>query len=224
MTFKHPETALQQAGILEGEYESSDRGETLSIREITHATVLRLHTLSPVADTCSGLAKCGLETPTTVNQSTGQDPSVLCIGPQEWLFFSEYLDAERLLNKVRPGVDLSVSTLNDNSNGLATLRVTGFAAAWLLGKLSCLDFQSGRHDGQHCARTLMAQATVVVHYHQPRNGSSPFVFDLIFDRSYAAYCWQLLLVSAPHAMELYQVLDEAPPDTKRGKSRGTTPR
>jgi heterotetrameric sarcosine oxidase gamma subunit len=212
MTFKHPETALQQAGILEGEFESSDNGEALCIREITHATVLRLHTLSPLADIGSDLAECGLEMPAKVNRSTGQDPAVLCIGPQEWLFFSEYLDAERLLNKVRPCVDLSVSALNDNSNGLATLRVSGFASAWLLGKLSCLDFQSGRQHGQHCARTLMAQATVVVHYHQPRNGSSPFVFDLIFDRSYAAYCWQLLLASAPHAVELYRVMDDTSPD------------
>jgi hypothetical protein len=48
----------------------------------------------------------------------------------------------------------------------------------------------------------MAHAAVVVHYHQPVDEDSPFVFDLLFDRSLAKYLWDLLSASANHADDL----------------------
>jgi len=61
---------------------------------------------------------------------------------------------------------------------------------------------AGLSQGQHCACTRVAHAAVVVHYHQPGGGDSPFLFDLLFDRSLARYLWELLIASAAHADDL----------------------
>ncbi len=198
MTTHHPPTALEQAGIVEEAYES----ETLRIRQVPGATVLRLHTLQSDEEIQQAMASCGLELPTQVNHSCGQDPAALCIRPGEWLLFSEFLDSARLLQQVQPGVERASTALIDASDGLTTFRLSGAASPWLLSKLSCLDFHGATAAGQHCARTALAKITVVIHYHQPRNGSSAYVFDLIFDRSVASYCWRVLCASAPHAAEM----------------------
>ncbi len=202
MTTHHPPTALEQAGVSENGYEGDYEGEALRIRELSGATVLRLHTLLPLEAIQPAMQSCGLELPALANHSVGQDPAFLCLRPGEWLLFSEFLDSDRLLQRVRPGVEKASTALIDASDALATFRLSGAAAPWLLSKLSCLDFHSGQDAGQHCARTLLAKITAVIHFHQPRNGSSPFVFDLIFDRSVASYCWQVLRASAPHAEEM----------------------
>jgi sarcosine oxidase gamma subunit len=86
------------------------------------------------------------------------------------------------------------------SDGFAVFRLQGNGSPWLLCKLSGLDFLAGRAAGQHCARTKLGQVAVVIHYHQAENKA--FVFDLLVDRSYARYLWELLAASAPHADEL----------------------
>lgn len=195
-----PETALQQAGIQATAYDSPDGEEILSVREVSHATVIRLQTLLAPEELSLSLTETGIDLPFSVGQSTGQDPAVLCVSPQEWLLFSEFLDADRVLAKGLSCVDNARSTLNNHSDALAVIRISGSASSWLLSKLSCLDFHAGSSHGQHCATTLLGQITTVVHYHEVR---AQFLFDLIIDRGYAAHCWKLLLASAPHAEELF---------------------
>jgi sarcosine oxidase gamma subunit len=70
----------------------------------------------------------------------------------------------------------------------------------LLGKLSGLDYLAGVKTGAHCARTRMGHIGVLVHYREFDEGT--FGFDLILDRSYARYFWELLTESAAHADNL----------------------
>lgn len=189
---------LQQAGI-EGTLFQSD---SLELKEVTGLTILRLHSLAPIEKLAAELERHGVKLPLQSNHSTGSDPAALCLRPNEWLLFSEQSDPESLLDRFRPAVDPAQTSLLNNSDGLATFRLSGQGAPWLLNKLSGLDFVAGASQEQHCARTRMAHAAVVVHYHQPDGGDSPFVFDLLFDRSLAKYLWDLLSASAPHADDL----------------------
>jgi heterotetrameric sarcosine oxidase gamma subunit len=196
-------TPLQQVGM-EG---TPFHGDTLELKEVTGATILRLHSLAPAGQLAAELESHGVELPLQPNNSTGSDPAALCLRSNEWLLFSEQSDPERLFDRLRPAVDPAQTSLLNNSDGLATFRLSGRGAPWLLSKLSGLDYLAGSSgggssQGQHCTRTRMAHAAVVVHYHQPGGGDSKFVFDLLFDRSLAKYLWELLRASTAHADDL----------------------
>jgi heterotetrameric sarcosine oxidase gamma subunit len=195
-------TPLQQAGI-EGTLFQSD---TLELKEVTGITILRLHSLQPAEQVAAAFVSHGIELPLQPNHSTGSDQAALCLRPNEWLLFSEQSDPESLLDRLRPAIDLAQTSLLNNSDGLATFRLSGQGAPWLLSKLSGLDYLAGSSGAgaqrQHCARTRMAHAAVLVHYHRPDGQDSPFVFDLLFDRSFAKYLWDLLSASAAHADDL----------------------
>jgi heterotetrameric sarcosine oxidase gamma subunit len=180
--------------------------DTLELKEITGVTILRLHSLAPAEKLAAELESHSVELPLQPNHSTGHstgsDPAALCLRPKEWLLFSEQSEPENLLDRLRPAIDPTQTSLFNNSDGLATFRLSGQGAPWLLSKLSGLDYLGGSSQEQHCARTRMAHVAVVVHYHQPDGGDSPFVFDLLLDRSLAKYMWELLSASAAHADDL----------------------
>lgn len=196
---------LQQAGMESALFHS----DTLELKEVTGVTILRLHSLKPAEQLATELESHGVELPLQPNHSTGSDPAALCLRPNEWLLLSEQSNPEHLFDRLQAAVDPAQTSLLNNSDGLATFRLSGQGAPWLLSKLSALDFVSGSLEGQHCARTRMAHAAVVVHYHQPDGGDSPFVFDLLFDRSLAKYLWELLSASANHADDLAKAHGEA---------------
>jgi len=148
---------------------------SVELEEIRGACILRLHSLEPVP---------------------------VCLRPNEWLLISMQHTAASLTEQLKPAIDPALTALLNNSDGLATFRLSGTGAPWLLGKLSGLDFLAGANGHQHCARTRMGHAAAVVHYHRPGDDPSPFVFDLVFDRSIANYLWNLLTESAPHANDL----------------------
>ena len=190
------QTALQQAGVNKRQFNSA----TLEMKEIESAAMLLLHSLDSPALLAPGMLAAGITIPTKTGQAEGEDPAALCLRPGEWLFFSESLGPAQLQRKLQPVIDPSRTTLNNTSDAYAVFRLSGAGTPWLLAKLSCLDFLAGSCAGQHCARTRMAHAAVLVHYHKPAD--SEFCFDLIFDRSIAKYMWALLTDSAPHADEL----------------------
>jgi heterotetrameric sarcosine oxidase gamma subunit len=195
---EHRPGALKQAGIEQSRFS----GTSVELEEIRSACILRLHSLEPARELASALAGQDIGIPLQSNQATGHDPAALCLRPNEWLLFSMQHKAASLAEQLKPAIDPALTALLDNSDGLATFRLSGTGAPWLLGKLSGLDFLAGSDGNQHCARTRMGHAAVVVHYHQPGDDSCPFVFDLVFDRSIANYMWNLLTESAPHADEL----------------------
>ncbi|MGD8384996.1 MAG: hypothetical protein PVF89_06285, partial [Lysobacterales bacterium] len=127
-------------------------------------------------------------------------PSVLCLRPDEWLIVSESAAVSELWARIMANIDRRRAFLLDCSDAHAVLRLTGAAAPWLLSKLGALDFIAGAASGQHCARTRLSQAAVIVHCHASASGAA--CFDLLFDRSIAQYMWSLFKASAPHAAEL----------------------
>lgn len=189
-------TPLQQAGV------ETDglSAEALSLHEVADPALLRLHSLEPHDALAAGLAAVGIGLPPDTNGAVGEDPSVLCLRPGEWLLISESRTATDLAERIAPRLDRSLTALNDLSDGLGVFRLTGAAAPWLLGKLSGLDFLSGIHAGQHGARTRLGEIAVVLHFRPGPQGAP--CFDLVFDRSVAKYLWDLLNDAAPHAAEL----------------------
>jgi len=185
-------SALEQAGVNTRAF----RKATISLEEIRTTSMVRVHSLQdqPFPGTAP------FELPAGTGACSGDDPAVLCLRPREWLLVSAATPANALLESVKSRVEPEQTAVLDASDGLAVFRLSGVGAPWLLAKLSCLDFLAGQHHGPHCARTKMGHVAVVVHYHQDHTGQ--FVFDLVFDRSFAKYLWLLLLESVDHAEEL----------------------
>ena len=194
----HRPGSLQPAGMEQSRFSSTSVG----LEEIRDACILRLHSLEPVKELARAMAGQDIEIPLHCNQATGHDPATLCLRPNEWLLISMQHSTASLTEQLKPAFEPALTALLDNSDGLATFRLSGTGAPWLLSKLSGLDFLAGANGHQHCARTRMGHAAVVVHYHRPGDSTSPFVFDLLFDRSIASYMWRLLTESAPHANDL----------------------
>lgn len=199
-------SALQQAGIEPGHLEASD----ICISELREAGLLRLHSLLVPERLQKALAGCDINLPLQGNESFGHEPLALCLRPGEWLLVSEMNQIHELLQRLKPVLateELSTgqsakTSLLDFSDGHAVFRLSGKAAPWLLSKISSVDFLAAAAKGQHAVRTRMGQIAVVVSYHPASDAGSEFVFDLIFDRSVAAYLWQLLVTSVSHAQEL----------------------
>jgi heterotetrameric sarcosine oxidase gamma subunit len=190
---EHP-SPLQQAGVAQRDVAAGQ----VRIREITGLKLLRLRFFPasssadlPTGDLTNETGQCG-----------GTDPAFLCLGPNEWLAVTGSMEPQWLSQLLRPATGANQAVAYDLTDGLVVLRLTGAAAPWLLGKLSCLDFLAGAEHEQHCARTRLGDVAVIVHYHRPPRDD--WAFDLIADRSIAAYLWSLLQASAPHANELAQ--------------------
>jgi len=194
-------TPLQQAGLAPTRFE----GGSISLWELADATLIRVHTLANAESTAAALATCGFPASVIPNTSNGAERAALCLRPGEWLLFSEQAGSEELLDELHAALDPASSSVLHQSDGLACFRLAGAGVPWLLSKLSSLDYLAGRSEGQHCTRTRLAQVTVLVHFHPEKAHDHNFVYDLIFDRSIAAYLWKLLLINAPHANELAQL-------------------
>lgn len=192
------QTPLQQAAVAETEAAF----DTLSLREIAGATMVRVHSLCERDDLARGFSGRGMTLPLKVNGSAGLDPAALCLRPREWLLYSEYLTPARLLEKAGPALEDPGTAVLDLSDSMAVLRLSGAPAPWLLSKLGSLDFLAAGDAGQHCARALLGRVPVIVHHHPTANEPGAYVFDLLVDRGLASYLWQLLSASAPHALEL----------------------
>jgi len=187
------QSVLQQAGIESREFSSN----TLLVRELAGTTIVRVRSLSSAIIGLS--AKPG--------QCIGGDPATLCIRPGEWLVFSETATPTELIHGIKSMQELEDAATYDNSDGLAVFRLSGEGAPWLLSKLSGLDYLAGRSSDQHCARTKMGHIAAIVHYHEVNQ--EQFVFDLILERSFARYLWELLRESAPHADDLARAYGSA---------------
>ena len=179
------------------------KSDSLQMQVIPATAMVRVHSLHDLQQ----LITIQLKLPEKTGQCCGSDPAALCLRPNEWLIVSETTDSKDLLQQVQFNVDLQNTSVFDNSDGLCVIRLSGRGAAWLLSKLSGLDYLAGTATGSHCARTKIGHVTAVVYFHQA-NGSS-FVFDLIFDRSVEKYLWDLLSESAPHADDLAHAFGDA---------------
>jgi heterotetrameric sarcosine oxidase gamma subunit len=196
-----PCTALQQAGVADRSHSSGG----INLRELDGIALLRLRSLLEFNTLESALAACGIVLPGKVNDCSGQDPAVMCQAPRDWLLISERSSARQLLEQLQPALNAQHTIALDLTSALAVFRISGSAAPWLLSKLCGLDVHAGIRTDPHAARTRMQHAAVTLHYHAGEGLASLPVFDLIFDRYYAAYLWQLLVASIPHAEQLSQL-------------------
>lgn len=194
-------SALRQAGIHECAFDAAG----LHMGEIENPVLVRLRSLEIFED--SRLAAFGLPGQVgQVSQPDGENLTALCLAPGEWLLVDRASAASNrppdLVARLQRELASDLTAAFDQADGLAGLRVSGAAAPWLLGKLSCLDFTRGMAAGPHCARTRMGDAIVSVHYHALPDAA--WAFDLYVDRSVAQGLWALLMASAPHAAELHE--------------------
>jgi heterotetrameric sarcosine oxidase gamma subunit len=178
-------SALLQAGVEATTFEC----RTLTLEEVTNMSITRLRSTGNPADLTHETGRCA-----------GNDPTLLCLRPGEWLSVSESLSPGELVARMTAETGDECTTIHDCSHGLAVFRLRGKGSPWLLGKLSGLDYLAGVKTGAHCARTRMGHIGVLVHYREFDEGT--FGFDLILDRSYARYFWELLTESAAHADNL----------------------
>jgi heterotetrameric sarcosine oxidase gamma subunit len=182
---KQMKSALKQAAIECIEFNSG----TLELSELTELSIARVHSSAPQTGLPAGTGQC-----------SGEDPAILCLRPGEWLSVSETLELQALQEALTQMTGAGLSSVDDHSHGLAVFRLQGEGSPWLLSKLSGLDYLAGRSAGTHCAETRMGQISVLVHYHGFNNEAD--VYDLIIDRSYARYFWELLTESSAHADDL----------------------
>jgi heterotetrameric sarcosine oxidase gamma subunit len=194
------DAALQQAGVQVDVHRVGD----FELSQLSSVSLLRLHSLQARTQLNATLADRGIHLPGRINQSSGQDPSVLCLAPGEWLMFSEYLNKSQLHEQLQAIVQPGLTTISNQTSALAVFRLRGKAAPWLLTKSCALDLHQGLALNQNCTRTRLDQAPAILHHHQPGSGSGAFVFDVMIDRSLACYVWQLFLSNLPHALELEQ--------------------
>lgn len=178
-------SALRQAGVETTTFER----QTLALEEVIGMSIARLR--------CTGLPA---DLPPETGRCAGNDPTVLCLRPGEWLSVSESLSQEELVARMTTEAGDQCTTIHDCSHGLAVFRLRGKGSPWLMGKLSGLDYLAGIKTGAHCAQTRMGHISVLVHYRKFDEGT--FGFDLVLDRSYARYFWELLTESAAHADDL----------------------
>jgi len=201
-----PCSALQQAGVEDRSYISTE----ISLRELDGTTLLRLRSLQEFSALESSMSACGIELPASVNDRSGQDPAALCQAPRDWLLFSERIGARELMEHMQAALDVQHTIVLDLSSALAVFRLSGRAAPWVLSKLCGVDVHAGVKTAAHTARTRLQHAAVTLHYHVVDGPPSVPVFDLIFDRAYAAYLWRLLIASVPHAQQLSQLYGARP--------------
>jgi heterotetrameric sarcosine oxidase gamma subunit len=194
-TLQLERSPLLQSGIEERNF----RLEQVRLCEITNIALARLRSMDAPPDPQAS----ALDVPVQTGQCAGSDPVFLCLGPREWLAVSATSSPDRLRAQLQAVTQAARGmAVFDASDALATLRLAGAAAPWLLSKLGGLDFLAGTQEGQHCTRTRLGEAAVTIHYHL--DAQQDWVFDVFSDRSIAAYLWALFLASAPHANELAQ--------------------
>jgi heterotetrameric sarcosine oxidase gamma subunit len=180
---------------------STPMPDRITTRALPQATLVKLHSLDdhPLQGRIPlpGWTEDALPAP---GQASGDRPAVLCLRPREWLWVDQSAsDDPSLEDALRQSVQADRCTVIDLSDGLDTLRVSGPGSAWLLAKLSGLDFCS-MSGNRHATRTRMGDAAVLVHHHEA--GAEGWVFDLLVDRSLAKYLDGLLNASLAHAGEL----------------------
>jgi len=173
------------------------RLENLRLRERTDFRLTRLH-LPP-----GGSHGAPAALPARANGASGHDPAWLCLRPGEWLALSDSASSAGTLTPWAEFAESTGAATLDHTDGHALFRLSGPAAPWLLSKVSSLDFLGHAAMGPHCAQTRLGLIRVIV-YARPTEPSGTPEFDLLVDRSLAAYAWGLLADAAPHAAELYR--------------------
>ncbi len=129
---------------------------------------------------------CDLPTvPGTVESSS--DCHILWIGPTEWLVTMSSCEGSVASEVLSAALAEFHAAVNDVSDSLHIIRVSGEDARLVLEKGCSLDLHQREFRPGRCARSVIAKATVLLH----QTDDAPS-FELYVDRSYAEYLWRWL--------------------------------
>ena len=127
--------------------------------------------------------RLALASPLTATKS---ESKCLWLGPDRWLFVSESITVESLINKCQETLADVLYNAVDNSAGLAVFRVVGPGVRELLASDCGLDFRIEKYPVGNCCRTRLAQIAAII------AAEGPEQFDIYVDRSYEAYLGEWL--------------------------------
>jgi len=130
----------------------------------------------------------GIEPPTEPNTGrAGSDATILWLGPDEWLIetaAAAEADTAAALETTLGPLHAAATVLG---NAATTLSLAGPRAPDVLAKGMTLDLDPARFLPGHCARSLLAKATVILH-----RPTEEIAYEITVGRSFADYAWRWL--------------------------------
>lgn len=108
--------------------------------------------------------------------------TVLCFNPSSWLILCDDKDVGTIMDWVGDVVQTATITVSDMTDQYICLTMEGRHAQSLLAKGCALDLAAQSFPENHVARSLLAQANIVIW----RHGSG---YHIIFDVSLSDYLW-----------------------------------
>ena len=137
-------------------------------------------------DAVRGVLGCAL--PLEPNRSvTGEEITVLWLGPDEWLVLGKPGSEGDLVAKLRGALSAFHCAVTDVTGNRAQFRLSGVPARLLLAKGCSLDLHPSQFGPGQCAQTLVVRAGVILH----QVDEAP-TFDLMPRRSFSEYLWHWL--------------------------------
>jgi len=129
-------------------------------------------------------AGCGL--PLNPHEATAHGGvAALWLGPDEWLITGDG-DGEALAPALQQALRTQFASVTDVSHAWCAIRLAGPNSRDVLSKGCSLDLHPRAFQPGHVTRSLLAQATVILH----QTGDD--AYDIVVRRSYADYLWQWL--------------------------------
>jgi heterotetrameric sarcosine oxidase gamma subunit len=122
-----------------------------------------------------------LALPTTPLSWTGENPSILWLGPDQWLILSDTQTAEAIITECATRLQGLLHSATDASAALMCFAVEGRSARLLLGMGSGVDFDARSFDTGRCVCTRFARIPALV------RAVAAERFELYVDRSLGGY-------------------------------------
>jgi sarcosine oxidase subunit gamma len=123
--------------------------------------------------------------PNTVQ--TGNDLTILWLGPDEWLIVTPPGAEGLIIARLREALGSIHAAVTDVSGNRARLRLAGPNARDVLAKGCSLDLHPRHFGPGQCAQTLIVRAGAILHQIDDRPA-----YDLYVSRSFAEYLWMWL--------------------------------
>jgi sarcosine oxidase subunit gamma len=166
---------------------AGDAGKTaLVLSELRGRACITLRG-SPTAELRHAIAEnsgCGL--PLNPHEATAHGGmAALWLGPDEWLITGA-AKGPALATALQRAVRAQFASVTDVTDAWCIIRLCGPAAREALSKGCRLDLHPRVFRRGHVTRTLLAQATIILH----QTGDN--AYDIFVGRSYADYLWQWL--------------------------------
>ena len=130
--------------------------------------------------------------PTEACSSASQGPvTALWLGPDQWLVTCPATDTVFFISTLREALADAHHALTDVGDGRVALRLAGPSARDVLEKGCPLDLHPRAFPAGRCAQSLLAKASVLIHYVEddPQAGPS---FDVHVARSFSHYLFAWL--------------------------------